>query len=110
MRVEYTSTVCGGILGSVTCRLKTHVSRPASVALRNRLPMIRIERAIAGDESALTELLEEQCARARRGIALKIPRALRSALDADDVLQQACVDAYRSIQRANLPDEDAFAA
>jgi len=57
------------------------------------------ERAIQGDEEALTELLERTGPVIRRDVAERIPARWRSVLSEDDVMQQTYADAFRGITR-----------
>ena len=68
------------------------------------------ERAIGGDPAALGRLLEYQCRRMGRSIERRIPLKFRHLLDADDVLQQACVDAFRAFPKARFGSFEAFTA
>jgi len=51
-----------------------------------------VERAVRGDEAALTELLEVTGPQVRAGLA--VPESLRAVLSADDVLQETYTDAW----------------
>ena len=67
-----------------------------------------VQRAVAGDTAALTLLLIERhpdfCAYLQR----RIPPALRSQLDPEDVLQESYVQVFRHIGRFVPHDADAF--
>jgi RNA polymerase sigma factor (sigma-70 family) len=69
-----------------------------------------VERAGAGDQEALAQLLAAECARWRASLARSIPRRLRSLIDADDLLQQTCVDAFRGYSHAKIASEAAMSA
>jgi RNA polymerase sigma factor (sigma-70 family) len=68
------------------------------------------ESAITGDAAALIELLEAECLKLRPRLSARIPRSLRSLLDADDVLQQSCVDVLCSVDGARPTDGRFFSA
>lgn len=61
-----------------------------------------------GDSDALGRLLQGECESARRFLTRKIPREHRSLLEADDILQQTCIDAFANFQKAGLQDTDAL--
>ena len=67
-----------------------------------------VERAIQGDQVALTVLLTESrgplCAR----LLHKIPSDLRGALDPDDIAQEAHVEVFRHIREFEARTPDAF--
>ena len=56
-----------------------------------------LERAIAGDESALAALFDGHRQRLRRMIRLRLDRRLSGRVDASDVLQEAYLDVRRRI-------------
>jgi RNA polymerase sigma-70 factor (ECF subfamily) len=58
---------------------------------------ILLERALAGDESALAALFESQRERLRRMIRLRLDRRLSGRIDSSDVLQDAYLDVRRRI-------------
>ncbi len=69
-----------------------------------------VNRAIAGDESALTTLLD-RCGPIVRGrIGADFPRRWQSVLSVDDVLQQAYTDAFLAVRRFSPQGEGAFLA
>lgn len=51
-----------------------------------------LERAMAGDEAAMTELFSQHRSRLRRMVDLRLDRRLQGRVDASDVLQDAYVD------------------
>lgn len=53
--------------------------------------------AVAGSKEALTDLLKLYGPRIREGLTGSIPRKWQSVLSAEDVMQQAYVDAFRAI-------------
>lgn len=57
----------------------------------------RIERAVAGDESALVALLVETDPRLCRIISRRIPPGMRSVLDAADIVQEVHIEVFRRI-------------
>jgi len=67
-----------------------------------------VERAAAGDAVAATVLLTRSHAELRRFIASKIPRDLQSLVDADDVLQDTKINAYRNLHRFEHRGGDSF--
>lgn len=69
-----------------------------------------IERAIQGDEAALTVLLETTGSIVRREVAPSIPSRWQSLLSEDDVMQQTYADAFRSISRFVPLGDGAFRA
>ena len=56
-------------------------------------------RAMGGERAAVGELLVQHAAGIRQRIEGRIGRRWRSSLSADDVVQEACVDAIRDIVR-----------
>jgi len=72
--------------------------------------MLILRRAIAGDESALAELLERHGPTVRGRIAVDFPRRWRGVLSVDDVMQQAYTDAFLAIERFDPRGEGAFLA
>jgi len=69
-----------------------------------------LERAAAGDQDALAELLQRHGPLVRTGIAHEIPARWQSVLAADDVMQQTYVDAFRDIVRFDPAAGGTFAA
>lgn len=69
-----------------------------------------IERAIQGDEDALTVLLEDLGPMVRSRVATRIPARWQSLLSEDDVMQQTYADAFRSISRFVPLGDGAFRA
>jgi RNA polymerase sigma-70 factor (ECF subfamily) len=65
--------------------------------------------AVAGDQSALERLLLERYDSLRAYLAPRVPDQLRVLIDADDVLQQTFVEAFRDISRFQPRSLDAFA-
>lgn len=62
----------------------------------------------AQNQAQLSKLLEAECHRLRGLLSRRIPPAHRALLDVDDILQQSCVDAFRSIENASFEDRQAF--
>jgi RNA polymerase sigma-70 factor (ECF subfamily) len=56
-----------------------------------------IDRAAAGDGEAWGSLLNSHRERLRRMVALRLDHRLHGRIDASDVIQDACVDAFRSL-------------
>jgi RNA polymerase sigma-70 factor (ECF subfamily) len=69
-----------------------------------------IERAVRGDEAALTELLARFGGRLRQHIDGSIGSQWRSALDADDVVQVTFLEAFLRIGSLSARDEAGFFA
>lgn len=67
-----------------------------------------VSRAAAGDELALTLLLKDSRRPLVEWIARKVPPALRSVIDADDVVQDSHVEAYRHVSSFEPRGPDAF--
>ncbi len=65
--------------------------------------------AIAGDQAALAQLLEQHASVVRGVLADAIPARWQALLTVDDVLQQTWVDAFLSIQRFDPLGRAAFA-
>jgi RNA polymerase sigma-70 factor (ECF subfamily) len=65
--------------------------------------------AVAGDECALERLLLERYDSLRAYLAPRIPDSLRGLIDADDILQQTFVEAFRDVSRFQPRSLDAFA-
>ena len=67
-----------------------------------------VQRAVGGDELALTLLLKDSRRRLCGYLAGRIPADLRGTIDPDDVVQDAHVEVYRHIDRLDSSDPDAF--
>lgn len=67
-----------------------------------------IQRAIAGDQVALTLLLTTHRRSIRDYVASRIPANLRGALDADDLVQDAYAEVFRHIADFEPRGEDSF--
>lgn len=67
-----------------------------------------IQAATAGDRDALQRLIVHWHGALRRLIAPRISTKLRRILDVDDVLQQAYVAAYRSIESCTFKEVSSF--
>lgn len=65
-------------------------------------------RAAAGDELALTLLLKNTRGMVVEWIARKLPADLRTVIDADDVVQESHVEAYRHVSTFEPRGPDAF--
>ncbi|MCK6455803.1 MAG: RNA polymerase sigma factor [Phycisphaerae bacterium] len=68
----------------------------------------RIARAVAGDARALEELLAETAPRLRPCIANRVPSALQSLIDADDIVQDAQLEVIRRIRGFESRGRDSF--
>ena len=55
--------------------------------------------AVDGDRIALQQLLLEYSSEVKRYVAKKIPIGVQGLIEADDVVQQACIEAFRSIHK-----------
>ena len=69
-----------------------------------------LDRAVAGDVTALRELLALHGGRARAAIAPRIDRRWRAVLDEDDVMQVAYMEAFLHIRQLTARDERSFVA
>lgn len=67
-----------------------------------------IRRAKEGDRAALTILLKDSRRWLAEQIAYRIPQILKSAIDEDDIVQQAHVQAFRSVSRFEDRGPDSF--
>jgi RNA polymerase sigma-70 factor (ECF subfamily) len=68
-----------------------------------------LARAIKGDGNALTPLLYAHYERLLQRLRRNLPEDLRGVLDAEDVLQQAHIKAFRAIRTFQNEDGDSFA-
>jgi RNA polymerase sigma-70 factor (subfamily 1) len=69
-----------------------------------------IDRAILGDQDALTDLLERHGHDVRARVAGGLPQRWQSLLSLDDVMQQAYTDAFLSIKSFRSRGEGSFTA
>jgi DNA-directed RNA polymerase specialized sigma24 family protein len=67
-----------------------------------------LDRAVAGDRSALERLLLAHYDRLAKVIDQKLPADLRSVVSTEDVLQETCFDAFRSVGSFHPSGPDAF--
>lgn len=67
-----------------------------------------IEQAVAGDQVALQKLLVARAEALARHAHRKLPAALREVVDADDIVQQTYIEAFRSIGRFRPDAAGAF--
>ena len=72
--------------------------------------MSEFAQTIRENEALFSDLLEAECHRLRRRLMTRIPRSQRSVLHVDDVPQQSCIDAFRTIGQVQLVDRTAFSA
>jgi RNA polymerase sigma factor (sigma-70 family) len=72
--------------------------------------LLLLERARAGDNAALDELLGRLLPRLRRWATGRLPRAARDLLDTEDVVQETLVKAVRNFDRIEIRDDGAFHA
>lgn len=68
-----------------------------------------VQRAVAGDQAALTELFERHGPTVRQSVAKQIPERWRSLLSEDDIMQQTYADAFRGIGRFVANENGSFA-
>jgi RNA polymerase sigma-70 factor, ECF subfamily len=61
--------------------------------------LARLRRAAAGDATAFAELFEPHRDRLRRIVALRLDRRLRGRLDPSDVIQEAVIEAIRTLPK-----------
>lgn len=66
--------------------------------------------AVGGDRQATERLLLQCAAHLRARIALRLPTALQSVVDADDVLQEVYIQAIRDISTCQAGSPEAFTA
>jgi RNA polymerase sigma-70 factor, ECF subfamily len=66
--------------------------------------------AVRGDRQATERLLLQYAAHLRTRIALRLPSALKSLVDADDVLEEVYIQAIRDISTCRAASPEAFAA
>jgi len=81
--------------------LRTEMSSPP-----NHSDLVR--RAVAGDRAALTLVLTETRDEVCRQVAGRIPSSLAGLIDADDVVQEAHVEAFRHIREFEDRGPDAL--
>ena len=77
--------------------------------MANRVEAL-INKAVAGDSDAQTELLERFGSVVRRQISGHIPSRFQSVLSEDDIMQQTYADAIRAISSFKPTGSEAFAA
>lgn len=66
--------------------------------------------ARGGDSDALVRLLERATPAVKRAVSADLPRRWGHLLSVEDVLQQACVDAFRDVASFEGTDQRAFSA
>src|SRR5256885_1282570 len=69
-----------------------------------------VQRAVAGDEEALSTLLEELGLQLQAEIEQKIGAKYRGLVDAEDVIQVTCLEAFLRIRSFRPRDPDSFMA
>ena len=62
-------------------------------------PNVLLQRALAGDESALAALFDGHRERLRRMVRLRLDRRLSGRVDPSDVLQEAYLDVRKRLAR-----------
>src|SRR4051794_9908411 len=72
--------------------------------------LLLIERARAGDNAALDELVRRYLPRLRRWASGRLPAAARGLLDTDDIVQETMVKAVRNLGHADLERDGALQA
>lgn len=66
------------------------------------------QRAVAGDRDALSELLYRHYAPIETLIRRSIPEDLREKLDAEDILQDVHIEAFRTVAKLDPDGDDTF--
>jgi RNA polymerase sigma-70 factor (ECF subfamily) len=66
--------------------------------------------AVRGDRQATERLLLQYAAQLRARISLRLPTAVQSLVDADDVLEEVYIQAIRDISTCRAESPEAFAA
>ena len=69
-----------------------------------------LDRAVAGDREALTQLLERHGPRVRRNLEHGIPPRWQAVMSADDVMQETYIDAFLDVSRFEPRGEGSFTA
>jgi RNA polymerase sigma-70 factor, ECF subfamily len=69
-----------------------------------------VKQAIAGDASALTDLLEQAGPEIRRKLTPAIPSRWRAVLSAEDVMQETYIDAFLDVYQFQTRGEGSFSA
>jgi RNA polymerase sigma-70 factor (ECF subfamily) len=67
-----------------------------------------LDRARSGDREALVQLLRLHADAIRTEIRARLPQRWKPLLDAEDILQQTCLDAFLAFARFSPFGEDAF--
>src|SRR4029078_10177688 len=66
--------------------------------------------AVRGDRQATERLLLQYAAHLRTRVTLRLPTAVQSLVDADDVLEEVYIQAIRDISTCRAESPEAFAA
>ena len=82
------------------------MSSDSEVTQREQEALLR--QAVTGDAIALQTLLHLHRVRLLRYIDRRLPSELISLIDAEDILQDVCVEAFRHLGRLTLDDCEAF--
>jgi RNA polymerase sigma-70 factor, ECF subfamily len=72
--------------------------------------LLLLDRARAGDDAALEELLSRYLPRLRRWASGRLPPAARDLLDTEDVVQETLVKTVRNLGRIEVRDDGALQA
>jgi RNA polymerase sigma-70 factor (ECF subfamily) len=72
--------------------------------------LLLLERARAGDEAALADLLGRYLPRLRKWATGRLPASARHLLDTEDIVQDTLVKALRNLGRAEIHDYGALQA
>jgi len=67
-----------------------------------------LQRAVRGDQAALEQLLLAHYDRLHRFLAKKLPISLRAKLDAEDILQQTYIEAFRDFPALRLDSPESL--
>lgn len=107
---RYPDSVLSLRLLFLSLRLFRFTCRLVGMSAANEIPIETvqlIERARAGDQSALADLFERYRERLRRMVDLRLDRQLAGRVDPSDVLQEAFIDLARKLKdydrRGDMP-------
>jgi RNA polymerase sigma-70 factor (ECF subfamily) len=74
----------------------------------NSQTQILVEKAQAGDRSALEDLMQQYRERLQAGIEMQLPPRQRGPIEPDEILQETLVQALQSLGRFHWQGEDSF--
>lgn len=86
----------------------TRIIHGAAVMFAASEPNSLLSAAVGGDTAALMTLLSIHHDEVRAFVARRIPTAMQAAIDADNLMQETHVAAFRRIQQFQVTDERAF--